>query len=143
MSGGAGTEAKVLQYKSQRLQVQGRLDEWEEQFKRIHNREPTVADRQHSKQHRELQRLLDDVDALIASLEGGGGAPSRDSHGPRDIERRAERGRIKCVQPRARPRSRLHAVSIESRPCPLSLSLRASYLLVVAQGAHAAMGQRI
>jgi hypothetical protein len=80
---------RVLQLKTQRLQVQGRLDEWEQQFTRIHNRDASDADRQHSKQHRELRRLLDDIDALVDSLEGGSGAL--------DIEKRAERGRIKCA----------------------------------------------
>jgi hypothetical protein len=94
---------RVLQLKTQRLQVQGRLDEWEQQFTRIHNRDASNADRQHSKQHRELRRLLDDIDALVDSLEGGSGALNRDSDAPRDIEKRAERGRIKCAACRYAP----------------------------------------
>jgi len=96
MSNPASSEAKILTYKSQRLQVQGRIDEWEAQFRSRHNRESTDSDKHRSSQHRELRRLLADVDALIASLESGG-APggSRDSFGPRDAEKRAERGRIK------------------------------------------------
>lgn len=100
MSGGVD---RVLQLKTQRLKVQGRLDEWEQQFTRIHNRDASDADRQHSKQYRELRRLLDDIDALIDSLEGGSCALDRDSNAPRDIEKRAERGRIKCAACRYAP----------------------------------------
>ena len=100
LSGGVD---RVLQLKTQRLQVQGRLDEWEQQFTRIHSRDASDADRQHSKQHRELRRLLDDIDALIDSLAGGSGALDRDSNAPRDIEKRAERGRIKCAGCRYAP----------------------------------------
>jgi len=86
--------SKILTLKSQRLQVQGRLDEWEAQFQRIHHRTATDADRHRSSQHRELRRLLEDVDALIASLDGTAGTKDTQDH--RDIQRRAERGRIKA-----------------------------------------------
>lgn len=86
---------KVLSLKARRSQLQARLDDWHTTFHRIHNRDATAADMHRSSQHRELSRLVSDVDRYIASLESGavGLAPRAT---PQDAERRAERGRIKA-----------------------------------------------
>ena len=95
MSSDAAT--RLLTLKAKRGQVQERLDEWESTFKRIHGRDPTAADRHRSSQHRELSRLLVDVDGFVKSIEGGSTAPAGPSgHGTLEAERRANRGRIKA-----------------------------------------------
>jgi len=86
---------KVLSLKARRSQLQTRLDDWHATFRRIHSRDATATDMHRSSQHRELSRLVSDVDRYIASLESGavGHAPRAT---PQDAERRAERGRIKA-----------------------------------------------
>jgi len=86
---------KVLSLKARRSQLQTRLDDWHATFRRIHSRDATAADMHRSSQHRELSRLVSDVDRYIASLESGAVGPAPRAT-PQDAERRAERGRIKA-----------------------------------------------
>eukprot|EP00900_Chrysochromulina_parva_P017412 jgi/Chrpa1/25672/Chrysochromulina_OHIO_Genome00007743-RA len=72
----------VQQLSTQRRQVEGKLSDWEEQFRHLHARVATDADRQHSKQHRELRCLLDDIDALIRALESRAPPAAADASPP-------------------------------------------------------------
>ena len=92
-------EDRLLTLKAQRGQIQARLEEWETTHAQLHSRPSTLADRQRSSQYRELSRLLSDLDGYIQSLEGGlGGLPTHQAEGSsvEEVERRAERGRVKA-----------------------------------------------
>ena len=92
----AASSEKVLALKAQRSQLETKLQEWESTFATIHNgRVATAADRQRSHEHRQLSRLLVDVDEYVLALEKGT-ADSLAPPGSQDAERRAERGRIKA-----------------------------------------------
>ena len=89
--------AKVLALRAQKTQLESKLQEWEEVHARTLGRPSTAQERQRSREHRELSRLVADVDAYIESLQGGGtGAPPPPQGGTRDAQRRAERGKIKA-----------------------------------------------
>lgn len=92
----ASAEDKILALKAQRMQLLQKLDEWEEKFAALHGKPSTGKDRQRSREHRELSRLLSDLDGFLGSLQGGSssaGAPP--APGTADAERKAARGRIK------------------------------------------------
>ena len=82
---------KLLQLKSQRAQVESKLVEWEATFRRTHEREPTAADKQRSSQHKELTKLIADLDRFISAAESGAPPPGGQLAG----EREAERGKLK------------------------------------------------
>ena len=87
---------KVLSLKAQRAQLEAKLAEWEENHLRTFGRPSTAQERQRSRDHQSISRLLVDVDAYIASLQGGGDGAPPPAQGTRDAQRRAERGRIKA-----------------------------------------------
>ena len=92
----ASSTEKALALKAQRSQIETKLQAWESTFATIHNgRAATAADRQRSHEHRELSRLLVDLDEYVLALEKGT-AGSVAPPGSQDAERRAERGRIKA-----------------------------------------------
>ena len=62
---------KLLQLKSQRAQVESKLVEWEATFRRTHEREPTAVDKQRSSQHKELTKLIADLDRFISAADRG------------------------------------------------------------------------
>ena len=86
---------RILTLKAQRTQLQGRLEEWEAQWQRVHGRDATDADRRRSSQRRELSRLLGDVDSFISSLEVAGSSAMLRAT-TTEGEQRAERGRVKA-----------------------------------------------
>ena len=89
---------KVLSLKAQRAALQSKIEEWETKHATVHGRTATAADRQRSREHRELSRLLVDLDGYIASLEGGDGGGGSRAHalGTPHSEQKAERGRVKA-----------------------------------------------
>ena len=91
------TEDKILSLKARRAQLQSKLDEWEVTHVALTGKPSTSADRSRSREHRELSKLLVDLDGFVASLEGGtSGGPLPHAPGTQDAERRAERGRVKA-----------------------------------------------
>jgi len=88
---------KLLQLKSQRAQVESKLAEWEATFRRTHEREPTAVDRQRSSQHKELTKLIADLDRFISTAEIGAAPPGLAAAGGQLAgEREAERGKLKA-----------------------------------------------
>jgi hypothetical protein len=61
--------AKLLQFKAQRTQVAAKLADWEESHRQSDGREATPAQRQRSSQHRQLTKLMNDLDGFIQALE--------------------------------------------------------------------------
>ena len=89
-------EEKLLQLKSQRAQVESKLVDWEATFRRTHEREPTAVDKQRSSQHKELAKLIADLDRFISAAESGAPPPGLSSAGGQLAgEREAERGKLK------------------------------------------------
>ena len=89
-------EEKLLQLKSQRAQVESKLVEWEATFRRTHEREPTAADKQRDRQHKELTKLIADLDRFISAAESGAPPPGLSGAGGQLAgEREAERGKLK------------------------------------------------
>ena len=87
---------KLLQLKSQRAQVESKLVEWEATFRRTHEREPTAVDKQRSSQHKELTKLIADLDRFISAAESGAPPPGLPGAGGQLAgEREAERGKLK------------------------------------------------
>ena len=76
---------------AQRAQLEAKLVEWEATFRRTHEREPTAADKQRSSQHKELTKLIADLDRFISAAESGAPPPGGQLAG----EREAERGKLK------------------------------------------------
>ena len=88
---------KLLQLKSQRAQVESKLAEWEATFRRTHERDPASADRQRSSQHKELTKLIADLDRFISAAETGAAPPGLGAAGAQLAgEREAERGKLKA-----------------------------------------------
>jgi hypothetical protein len=84
----------ILRLKGNRSAVAAKLAEWEDEYMREHGTEPTEAHKRRDPKHRELRRLLADLNKHIGGIEGT--APADDSLSAPADERRAERGRIKA-----------------------------------------------
>ena len=56
---------------AQRAQLEAKLVEWEATFRRTHEREPTAADKQRDRQHKELTKRIADLDRVIGAAESG------------------------------------------------------------------------
>ena len=56
---------------AQRAQLEAKLVEWEATFRRTHEREPTAADKQRDRQHKELTKRIADLDRVISAAESG------------------------------------------------------------------------
>jgi hypothetical protein len=87
---------KALRLKAQRSELQKKLEDWENTWQIIHGFPATDHDRHKSHEHRELSRLLVDVDEYVSALERGTANTVAPSVASKDAERRAERGRIKA-----------------------------------------------
>ena len=86
--------ATLLRLKGNRSAVAAKLADWEAEYRRENGTEPTEAHKRRDPKHRELRRLLADLDKHIGSIEGT--TPADDGLSAPADERRAERGRIKA-----------------------------------------------
>ena len=82
---------KALRLKAQRSELQKKLEDWENTWQIIHGFPATDHDRHKSHEHRELSRLLVDVDEYVSALERGTANTVAPSVASKDAERRAER----------------------------------------------------
>lgn len=92
----ADREAKLLQMRTRRAQVDAKLKAWEDSHRRPDGQPAGDAERQQSSQYAALKKLASDLDAFIRSLEADD--PSLVppvAGGTMEAEQRAERGRIK------------------------------------------------
>jgi hypothetical protein len=91
----ASAEEKILSLKVSRSQLEAKVSGWERSFVALHKRSPTASDKQRSREHRELCKLLSDIDEHVHALERGSLGPTPLQQQP-DAEVRAERGRLKA-----------------------------------------------
>ena len=84
-----GSSEKALRLKAQRAELERKLHDWESTWQIIHGRPATDHDRHKSHEHRELSRLLVDVDEYVNALERGTANSVAPQVASKDAERRA------------------------------------------------------